>query len=62
MAATLILPYTPLARVFGFAPVPPLFLLALGVILVFYVVVAEAAKFFFYRSMRQREGATGNAS
>ena len=62
VAATLILPYTPLARVFGFAPVPPLFLLALGVILVFYVVVAEAAKFFFYRSMRQREGATGNAS
>ena len=56
VAATLILPYTPLAGALGLAPVPPLFLLALGFILVFYVVVAEAAKYFFYRSMRQREG------
>jgi Mg2+-importing ATPase len=49
VAATLLLPYTPLARVFGFAPVPPLFLLALALIVIFYVAVAEVAKVFFYR-------------
>ena len=49
MAATLVLPYTPLASVFGFTPVPPLFLLALALILGFYIVIAEVAKVFFYR-------------
>lgn len=48
-AATLLLPYTPLAKVFGFTPVPPLFLLALALIVVFYMVLAEVAKVFFYR-------------
>jgi Mg2+-importing ATPase len=43
------LPYTPLAGVFGFTPVPPLFLLALALILIFYIFVAEVAKVFFYR-------------
>jgi Mg2+-importing ATPase len=49
VAATLVLPYTPLAGVFGFTPVPPIFLLALALILVFYIAVAEVAKVFFYR-------------
>jgi Mg2+-importing ATPase len=49
VAATLLLPYTPLAGVFGFVRVPPLFLLALALIVIFYVAVAEVAKVFFYR-------------
>jgi len=54
VAATLILPYTPLAGVFGFTPVSPLFLLALALILVLYIVVAEVAKVFFYRHEANR--------
>ena len=49
IGATLILPYTPLAKPFGFAPVPPVFMLALAVILACYIAVAEIAKVFFYR-------------
>jgi Mg2+-importing ATPase len=49
VAATLLLPYTPLAGVFGFTPVPPLFLLALALILIFYILIAEVAKVLFYR-------------
>jgi len=49
VAATLILPYTPLAHVLGFTPISPLFLVALALIMVFYIVVAEVAKVFFYR-------------
>jgi Mg2+-importing ATPase len=49
VVASIILPYTPVAHVLGFTPVPPIFLLALAVIMVFYIVVAEVAKVFFYR-------------
>jgi Mg2+-importing ATPase len=54
VAATLILPYTPLAGVLGLTPVPPIFLLALALIMVFYIVVAEVAKFYFYRRESRR--------
>ena len=47
----LLLPYTPVAALFGFAPLPPTFLLVLGIIMVFYVAVAETAKTFFYRNV-----------
>ncbi len=46
---TLLLPYSPLARLLGFVPLPPVFLVALGPILLLYVVAAEAAKTVFYR-------------
>ncbi len=49
VAATLLLPYTPLAGVFGFTPVPPLFLLAMALIVVFYIFITEVAKSLFYR-------------
>ncbi len=49
VALALVLPYTPLARAFGFVPLPGVFLWVLGGIMVFYVGVAEAAKTFFYR-------------
>lgn len=49
VAATLILPYSPIAGMLGLTPVPLIFLFALALILVFYIVVAEVAKFYFYR-------------
>lgn len=48
-ALTLALPYTPLAGFLGFAPLPPLFLVLLGIILALYMLTAEVAKYFFYR-------------
>lgn len=53
VAFALALPYTPAARLFGFAPLPPVFLLVLAVIMVFYVIVAETAKTIFYRNVKQ---------
>ncbi len=50
----IVLPYTPIAHLFGFTPLPLVFLLVLGAIVVFYVAVAETAKVFFYRGMKQK--------
>jgi Mg2+-importing ATPase len=50
-ALTLVLPYTPLADFLGFSPIPPLFVVMLGIILVLYMLTAEVAKHFFYRRM-----------
>lgn len=49
---TLALPYTPLAPVLGLAPLPPLFIVVLGGIVGTYVLMAEIAKVFFYRSFK----------
>jgi P-type Mg2+ transporter len=49
VGATLVLPYSPLAGVFGFVPVPWYFLLALGGMMALYIAVAEVAKRVFYR-------------
>ena len=46
-----VLPYSPFAGVLGFQPVPPIFILALALILIAYILVAETAKFYFYRDM-----------
>ncbi|MEN9938911.1 MAG: hypothetical protein RLZZ387_5490 [Chloroflexota bacterium] len=51
-ALTLALPYTPLAAVLGFSPLPPLFLALLGGILVLYVLTAELTKHIFYQHMQ----------
>jgi Mg2+-importing ATPase len=51
ICATLIFPYTPLAVVFDFRPLPWHFLIALGFIVVLYVLAAEAAKKIFYKRM-----------
>ena len=45
----ILLPYTPLSGLLGLAPLPGLFLLALGMIVVCYVIAAEVAKSIFYR-------------
>ncbi len=46
---TLLLPYSPLAVIFGFVPLPVRFLALLALILLAYVLAAEAAKGWFYR-------------
>ena len=52
---TLLLPYSPLAPLLGFVPLPPVFLVALGPIILLYVVAAEAAKSVFYRGEERSE-------
>lgn len=49
---TLALPFTPLGRLFGFGPIPVSFLLALSVIMVLYISLAEIAKHYFYRMVK----------
>jgi Mg2+-importing ATPase len=49
LIATLLLPYLPLNRLLGFTPLPPLYLLAFGVITALYLVASEVTKKFIYR-------------
>lgn len=51
LGAVLVLPYTPLAGLFGLVPLPPVFLLVLTAIMIAYVTVAEIAKEMFYRKL-----------
>ena len=53
VALALVLPYTPLAHLFGLRPAARRVSAGAGGIMVFYVVVAEAAKTFFYRGVTQ---------
>jgi len=52
VAATLVLPYTPIAGILGFEPLPGLFLLAVVGIVALYAVAAEVAKRLFYRGVQ----------
>lgn len=45
---TLLIPYTSLGELFEFTPLPPIFLIALAGIIVFYIASVEIAKHFFY--------------
>jgi Mg2+-importing ATPase len=49
---TLILPFTPLARLFGFGRLPIPFLLMLGIIITLYLIAAEITKTLFYRKVK----------
>ena len=50
VAAVLVLPYVPpVARLFDFTPLPPLYLVVLAGVVCLYVVTAEIAKAAFYR-------------
>jgi P-type Mg2+ transporter len=49
VALTLVLPYTPLAAVFGFVPLGPQYLAPLALIVALYLVTAELVKRRFYR-------------
>lgn len=52
VGATLIFPFTPLAGIFGFRPLPVLFLFVLGGIVVLYIFAAEMMKRVFYRRVK----------
>jgi len=49
---TLLLPFVPLGRLFGFTPLPLSFLLMMGVIVMLYIVSAEMAKKIFYERVK----------
>ncbi len=49
-----LIPYTELGRWFGFVPVPTAFLMALGAMVVCYLLMAEAVKAWFYRRQPPR--------
>jgi Mg2+-importing ATPase len=52
VAVTLILPFTPLAEMFGFSPLPVSFLLLIGVVVLLYIITAEFVKTVFYKKVR----------
>ncbi|HET7345358.1 MAG TPA: magnesium-translocating P-type ATPase [Nitrososphaeraceae archaeon] len=49
---TVILPFTPLAQIFGFIGLHPLYLVAIGVIVLFYIITAEIVKKIFYKRVK----------
>jgi Mg2+-importing ATPase len=49
VAIGVLLPFSPLAHVLGFVPLPAGFLAALAVMIVIYVVLVELGKLRFYR-------------
>lgn len=51
-AVTLILPFTPLAGIFGFSPLPLPFLMLIGLTVLFYILTAEIVKRIFYRRVK----------
>ncbi len=51
-AITLILPYTPLAGIFGFSPLPISFLLLIGLTILCYIFTAELVKKIFYKRVK----------
>jgi Mg2+-importing ATPase len=52
VAATLVVPFTPLAAIFGFSPLPVSFLLLIGLIVTVYLFTAELVKKAFYRVVK----------
>ncbi len=50
VVATVMLPYSPFSAIMGFTPVPWLYLGVMGMIVGLYIVSAEMAKKFFYRT------------
>jgi Mg2+-importing ATPase len=49
VAAAIILPFTPLGKLFGFQPLPLSFLAFMGLIVALYIIAAEIAKRLFYK-------------
>lgn len=46
---TIVLPFTPIGRLFQFTAVPLNFILPIGIIVILYMATAETAKHFFYK-------------
>jgi Mg2+-importing ATPase len=53
---TLLIPYSPVAGVLGFKPLPLVYLLAIAAIVVLYFASAEFTKRLFYRLVEQKRG------
>jgi Mg2+-importing ATPase len=51
VVAALIFPFTPLAKIFGFVPLPMSFLMILAIIIVLYILTAELTKKIFYQKI-----------
>ena len=49
---TLILPFTKLGEIFGFSWLPILFLVLIGIIILFYIITAEVVKTIFYKKVK----------
>lgn len=52
VGVTLIIPWTPLATLLGFQPLPLNFVLVLGAIVALYIVTAESVKHVFYQQVK----------
>jgi P-type Mg2+ transporter len=52
VTVTVVLPFTPFAKIFGFSPLPFSFLLLIGIIVLLYTVTAEIAKTIFYKKVK----------
>jgi Mg2+-importing ATPase len=52
VVATLMLPFTPLAGIFGFSRLPVWYFLYIGMVVLGYIVTAELAKTIFYRRLK----------
>jgi Mg2+-importing ATPase len=51
IVVTILFPFTPLAELLGFQPLPMTILLVIGMIVVFYILAAEMAKRSFYKGV-----------
>jgi P-type Mg2+ transporter len=52
VAFTVILPFSPLAQIFGFIGLPSVYLVAVGVIVLLYIIAAEIVKRIFYKRVK----------
>ncbi|MCZ7380872.1 MAG: cation transporting ATPase C-terminal domain-containing protein [Candidatus Methanoperedens sp.] len=52
VGSTLILPFTPLGKIFEFSQLPISFLLLMGAIVAFYIIAAEMVKAVFYKRVK----------
>jgi P-type Mg2+ transporter len=52
VAVTIILPFLPIAQIFGFIALPPLYLFTIGLIVLIYIITAELVKKVFYNRIR----------
>jgi Mg2+-importing ATPase len=49
--ATLILPFTPVGKIFDFVSLPMSFMMILGIIMALYIFTAELTKKIFYKKI-----------
>jgi Mg2+-importing ATPase len=52
VVVTVIVPFTPFAKIFGFSPLPFSFLLLIGIIVLLYIIAAEMTKTVFYKKVK----------